>query len=312
LSPDEANDTTDDVQYEGQAILLHGRIKNLEREAAEAKEDDKRYKSAQLAFNRRLVVSNILLVICTAATGAVSLWQATISGTAATAAKDAARAASDNANTAAYALMQNEWTSDFTLEQMAAQTAAQQIAANAAKKTSDDAGGYFRSEQRPYIYSTPVGGFFDDPKQRNGARHIIEPLKDGSYLIAVSVHLINSGRTPAANVVSSQIEYKFGPPEIAFEQTKDFHPNYSHVGEDILAAGDSMDPLSSPMKLTSEQLKHLQDGTWAFTVVGGVIYQDLFLPRMKPYETTYCYLLAPQGLVFHNCGWTGYFGLSIK
>lgn len=93
--------------YDGEALLLHGRITDLEREKAEREEDEKKYRDAQLALNRGQLSTNrwmalftFLLVICTAITGAIAWRQATIARIAAEAAQQSAAAAQTNADVA--------------------------------------------------------------------------------------------------------------------------------------------------------------------------------------------------------------------
>ena len=70
---------------------------------------------------------------------------------------------------------------------------------------------------------------------------------------------------------------------------------------------------SDPIVMSKEEVAHLGDGTWQFFVVGGVRYRDMFSPRIKPYETTYCYRVNMQGMPFGQCDFgPGNFGASMK
>ena len=190
MSADEKRDSSNQPRYEGEAILLDGRVKNLEREGAETKEEDQRYKNAQLKINSQIAAFNLLLVICTAALGGISIWQATIAQTAATAAKDAAKAASDNALIAYWALMGNQESAVFTLQQMEGQTAAQIEAAKASKSAANTSKEALVSVQRAYLFFT--GDF--------PATKTIEAGKTTS--LRVNVTLDNSGTTPSRHARS--------------------------------------------------------------------------------------------------------------
>jgi hypothetical protein len=158
LSTQSPSDHDEEPRYEGEAVLLRGRITDLERDRAEREKEEKKYRDVQLELNqgqlktnRRIALFTLLLVVCTAVTGGISWRQANITKQAAVAAEKAAIAAQSNADTAASFLEQSKQSSDFTLHQMASQTAQQQIAATAAKESAQTAKLALHVSERAYL-----------------------------------------------------------------------------------------------------------------------------------------------------------------
>lgn len=46
---------------------------------------------------------------------------------------------------------------------------------------------------------------------------------------------------------------------------------------------------------------YINSGQWEIYLVGAVQYQDTFQPQTTPYETSYCWVLRPEGLPFGSC-----------
>ena len=145
------DDSQEEPRREGDAILWDTRVERLERKDAESAKREEQYKQAHLQTNKNIARFTGLLVVCSVITAAIGIWQSHISQIAANAARDAAKAASDNASIAAYALEQNEWFSTFTLGQMEEQSAAQQSAASAASDSASTAKKSMRINNRPYV-----------------------------------------------------------------------------------------------------------------------------------------------------------------
>lgn len=87
--PEEVNH----LKRQGDAVLLESRLEQLEREQREAKERDETYKAAQVTLTGKMVRLTVYLVICTAVTGIISIWQAVIAGKSTDAALRSAEAA---------------------------------------------------------------------------------------------------------------------------------------------------------------------------------------------------------------------------
>lgn len=310
MSADENDNAANEPQYQGEAILLRGRVDALERERAESKEEEKKYKNAQLRFNKWLVISNIFLVVCTAATGGIGLRQAYISNIAAVAARDAANAASSNAEIAYWALMENEETAAFTLGQMQAQTSAQAITANATQGALANARESFRQEQRPYLFAQPRGGI-RDPNDPKGNVVFQQLPNNAGYSVGIAAEITNAGRSPATNVYITDSLYKIGPRESVEREVADFVPSYRNAGE--IAVGLGVVPSSVISLVNSETVQHLQDGTWEFFIVGGAQYADAQAKAgTRPYQTLYCWRVVMIGLPFANCPIQSKFHESMK
>src|SRR5690349_10708451 len=129
LSTEVDNDPQGEQRYDGDALLLKGRVSDLAREKAEREKEDKEHRKAQLEINqgqlttnRRIALFTFLLVVCTAITGIIAWRQADIGKDAATAAQQAANAASQSAQMSAVSAEQNRVYSQRILDQMAGQT----------------------------------------------------------------------------------------------------------------------------------------------------------------------------------------------
>jgi hypothetical protein len=93
LSGPESHDPGKKVPYEEEAILIRGRVDELERQQAEDKKKDDEYKQRQLSFNRLLVGLTFALVIASVFADGISIWQASIANRASEAATSAANTA---------------------------------------------------------------------------------------------------------------------------------------------------------------------------------------------------------------------------
>ena len=110
----EEQDGAKDIKYQGDAILLDNRVTEVERQQTESKKRDEEYKTEQLAINGRMATFTLWLVICTAATGGVAVYQATIARRSAAAAETAANAAKTAAEAAKGTLIEVQKSSRDT------------------------------------------------------------------------------------------------------------------------------------------------------------------------------------------------------
>jgi hypothetical protein len=92
LESDDRNKGEPGYHLEG-GLPVFDRLGGIEREQAEAKQRDRKYKDDQLSVNRRMAIFTGVLVLCTAAGIAVNGWQAHVSGISASAASDSASTA---------------------------------------------------------------------------------------------------------------------------------------------------------------------------------------------------------------------------
>lgn len=89
MSSNEEDQGPDGLRYEkGSIVIGADRAEAIEREQAAAKRDEK-YKDNQLDTNRRMVLFTFALVLVSAVSGGISIWQATIAQRSANAARDA-------------------------------------------------------------------------------------------------------------------------------------------------------------------------------------------------------------------------------
>jgi hypothetical protein len=224
----------------------------------------------------------------------------------------AARAASANSEIAYWALMGNQESSIFTLDQMASQSASQKASAKAAKTATDNARSYFRNDQRPYLFPEPRGVFGTTDKPNEYA--ISKPLDNKQGVEAgISVEVTNTGRSPAIDIVASVTQYFIGPALTVTEQARNFKPDYTKIAASTLGIQAKLTAPSNAVTLDNDVVSSLTDGGWLFYAVGGVQYRDMFSPRIEPYETTYCYLISTTHMAFHNCSFgKGHFGNGMK
>jgi hypothetical protein len=204
------------------------------------------------------IATLIILFIYTA----VAAWQGCSNQRAATAAKNAAKAAGDNLS--------------FAQQQ-------------------------FRLEQRPYLSPVPRGANVTvDTAKKTSTNSVFFTLKDSSIRSLIAVDLQSIGKSPAIEVDATSTEYKVGPSDQAREATKKYRPEYSG-GVGVVQPSTFLTPASPGLKLTKQEYDWLIDGTWEFYVVGGVKYRDIFSPTIAPYESTYCYRVVTSGMPFVNC-----------
>jgi hypothetical protein len=79
LAPDDAGDHKPVFHYEdGVPVFDPERIDDLAREQEDAKQRDAKYKTDQLAVNRRVMIFTGVLAACSVLTGGISAWQAYI------------------------------------------------------------------------------------------------------------------------------------------------------------------------------------------------------------------------------------------
>jgi hypothetical protein len=144
LNDQKKNNEQTNVHFEDGIPVLEVKSEE-ERKRAEDKAHDRQYKNDQITLNRRLVGATVALVIATIVLGIASglqlwymhrQWKLASDGLSKTgdqvwAAKDAAFAARQAANTSSDILGENKRQFDKTLKQMRVQTTAQQTAANA-------------------------------------------------------------------------------------------------------------------------------------------------------------------------------------
>jgi hypothetical protein len=154
-------DQEKEIRYESGGIVIdtRARLDEIEREQVQSKRRDAKYKDDQLATNRKMASFTLALVLCSVATGGVSIWQALIAQQNANAAKNSAEAAngtlqevkkgaSDTHELAAQAKNQADRTKDIADRALAQATATTKLAEQAAQ-SNKIAVDSMRQAQRP-------------------------------------------------------------------------------------------------------------------------------------------------------------------
>jgi hypothetical protein len=152
------------VHYErGVPILDVGRVNEIERKQAEAEGRERE----QISLNRSLVRATVALVICTLALGGVQSfymhrqWKLTSDGLSKMgdqiwAAKDAALAARQSANTSSDILRESKGQFDKTLNEIKRQTSAQREASGASLSSANTAKEALHVSERAYLVREKV------------------------------------------------------------------------------------------------------------------------------------------------------------
>lgn len=299
-----ANEGKEEPRYEGDALLLPGRVETLEHQAAEAKEREEQYRNEQITTNRRIATFTGLLVLCTLATAGVGLYQASISNTAANAAKTAAQAASDNAKTAADTLTEIKNSATDTHDLAIAAKDQSKAAVNqvtelesgvkeshalvkATQDSLDAMRANFTKDQRPYMWIKP-----SDPKFEEGKR------------LFWDVHFVNYGKSPAVKATMCTVLW-YGPNDVRpdinqnaiDEKCKQVTAN-PNASRSIAPPGDAIfTTAASNVVLTADDIKILRDLDFRIAITGRITYGDV---AGNPYSSTFCMVhLAAGGIL--NC-----------
>jgi len=217
LSDENTERNQDVFHLEGGIPVFNTRLDKIESEQAEAKKRDEHYRDEQLKVNRRMMWFTALLVVCSAVTGAVSIYQTSVS-------KIAARAAADNA---AAAKAQTEATKAEVEEMKKSGTDTNSLAkaAQAQAESSNrqaenmstlavnqrkalEAGiAATQLDQRPWVYAT---------------RFELSNEPEVGRKFWITAYLGNNGKTPALEVrVATQVLWWHAePPPSDFDQLK--------------------------------------------------------------------------------------------
>lgn len=183
-------------------------------------------------------------------------------------------------------------------------------AAGTAKKMFDSSQQQFRNEQRPYLSPQPRPGFSNGSFFILGRDH--NPPETSDWLFSAAVDLANVGRSPAVEVLVTNTEFMVGPKDQARRDASHFVPKYKSTPH-IVMAGTAVTPTSEKKGLTHTEFDAFNDGTWEIYIVGAATYIDIFDPRIKPYESTFCFRIMPKGMTVGHCEWRApLFHASIK
>lgn len=267
LADGDNKEQNSDVHYQGEAILLDGRLDRMEECRADSQRRDDEYKQRQLRLTTWTLILTAVLAFGEVIIGGVSIYQIHTAKIAANAAQTAAQAALDNVNIAYYALVENEETSAYTLGQMAAQSDAQQKAADAAKSAAVTARDTLHMSERAYIT-------FGTPQM---------DIEEG----ALSIPVINSGHIP-----SGRAELIFHEPTINVANPSPAPVNLVAAAErhwsrhkfEYIAPGL---PITLKMPIKSMDAAKYRSGHQMIEVAGFVIYKDGF-PTTPQQRLSFC------------------------
>lgn len=192
-------------------------------------------------------------------------------------------------------------------------------AANATARAADTADrnftftqSEFRMEQRPYLSAEGIGGFpeIGNDGKATGRRIAFET---GTFKAFVIVR--NIGKSPAKNVLMTDMKYAYGPRDEVREKIKKYVPKYPDIPHLITMESYLSPILPNPdhFEISKDDIPKYASGESEFYILGAVRYTDIFSPDIPPYETTYCYKLNLSGMPFAECNWEApYFTNSIK
>jgi len=292
-----ANEGKGEPRYEGDALLLPGRVEALEHQATEAKEREEQYRHDQITTNRRIALFTGLLVLCTLATAGVGLYQASISNTAANAAKTAAEAAKgtlkevqkSSADTHDLAIAAKD-QAKAAIGQVSSLQASVKESHALVRATQDSLNAMrsnFVKDQRPYMWIKP-----SDPKFEEG-----KPL-------FWDVHFVNYGKSPAVKVTTCTVLW-YGAGDVRAdinqnaidEQCKKAAAN-PKTSNSIAPPGDAIFATAATNGvLTADDIKILRDLDFRVAMAGNITYNDV---AGNPYSSAFCVVHFARGGIL-NC-----------
>jgi hypothetical protein len=187
-------------------------------------------------------------------------------------------------------------------------------AANSAAKTAHDSLVFtqseFRMDQRPYLSAEGIGGF---PEVGNDGKATGRRVAFEAGTFKASIIIRNIGKSPANNVLMTDMKYAYGPRDEVREKIKKYIPKYPEISQLITMDSYSVPPHPDHFEISKDDIPKHVSGESEFYIVGAVRYADIFSPNIPPYETTYCYKLNLSGMPFAECNWESpYFTNSIK
>jgi hypothetical protein len=301
LVDEHKSDEETPLHYEDGIPIFEGEAERADREHRAEKRKQAEYNERQISIQRGLLFTQIALLIFGVCGTVISSYQAYTSRISADAATRAAKLAADSFD---MSVEQFERTMRQTIHQTAAQIQSSAAAQGSTKVASDtlaNAERQFRLEERPYVWPNPSGGY--QISDTNANRTIFHQNGD-KIDVGIVVQILNSGRSPATDVVPTLSEIIVGPAKTTDEIAARYTPKYSDAtARDVLAGNTALTVAGDTThRLSPKEMGFLQDGSWTMYVVGGVEYRDVFSPKIPPYETKYCYRINMVGLTFRDCG----------
>lgn len=257
--------------YEGEPLLIEGRIGALEREQKEDKKRDEEYKRRQLRFNRLLVVFTLGLLLTALIADGISIFQSIQSRRSAVAATKSADASFVAADVAQKSLEASNTSSHGTLIEMQKQSKAMQDNT----RTLEDA---TRKQLQPYVVL-----------RRMDLAELIVPYKPTKIVNSFE----NAGNTPALNVQSlstNQTIVDGSKPQFIFKIISGSIANIAPKG--------TYDMQLVVMPMTPTQVAQVYAGTRIVYELGQITYTDIFNQKR---QTQYCMQLDPKTGEMFGC-----------
>lgn len=179
-------------------------------------------------------------------------------------------------------------------------------AADTAVKTLLNAQQQFRVEQRPYIFASPEPAGPPINQANPSERAFINLNPDGSATFYWKVGIINSGHSPAKDVVTTKSETRICLKERCVKEMNSFVPVWlTHGAKEGTAFPTDVHnavPTGEIRTFSKNDLEQIRNSKLMVYQIGAIKYRDIYEPRIEPpYETDYCFLYNPSGLVFGSC-----------
>ena len=297
MSTDEERERQPQIEQAGEALLIKGRVTELERKEVAARKRDDDYKERQTLYSQRVAWFTGALVLTSIVTNIIYLDMSCTARKSTEAARIAANASSQASDTAAQTLKDSKASFNQTLLQMQAQTAAQQKTADASKIQADTAKNSLgitqealRNDQRAWVGMMEMTPAFNE----NG-----KPLyiKDGSKAV-FGVVLANSGKSPALNV-RCIMTAKIYPSNI------EFVPIYDKLlvpqSVTVLQPGARVSITTPPSdsEVTESIIGAIKNRSLVFYVYGQIAYEDTF---HRSHKTTFCTYVDQELMYMNTCG----------
>lgn len=278
------------VRFQDGVPVFETKLEQIEREQAEARDRDKRYRDEQLIINRNqlsvnrwMMIFTALLFLASVVTGVIAIYQYSVG-------KNSADAARDGVHTAEDSLEMSIGAFDRTMAQTIHQTSAQLKSAQAAKDAVEQARSQLRMDQRAWLVATTI---------------TMGDLEDGKPLDFGFVGT-NSGRTPARKViihtyVTVSAKELLSEADLVTKISQARQP--ASVG--LVAPNATFTPGSDPVPVEVIPLMKAKLGTSGCSYSWGDIeYEDIFKERHTSEYCSYrCLNSADKQLIwckFHN------------
>jgi hypothetical protein len=280
LSDDEQRGHDGVFHYEDGVPVFdtNARLHQVENEQAAAKKRDEKYKDEQLKIDRRMMWFTGILVLCTAATGVINIWQGTIAKKSAEAASENAIAAKSQAEAAKeqVAEIKSGSTDTHTLAQAARDQAI-------ASKQQSFSTGILASNAEANLAQSSAS-FQDDQRAWVGIGDAMVTEFEVGKPIKVEIQISNSGKTPALFVERATVRQLSNAPMLTVNTPRDVNATKFEPATSIPPQGHYMIRVQFP-----DSVGMIKSKIQMFYIFGEVRYQDVF---KRSHSTQFCVYIA--------------------